>query len=118
MAQDEPSRTTARASSSCPGDDRSGDRLGAAQCDAGQLDEASSTPGGCANATEGSHPDNARFANYGVALEGAGRDEERPAYDQGGARLRRRDAQADDDELAAESPPMRLRWSGSSTPSS
>ena len=90
-----------------PGDVDSVIGLGAAQCDAGQLDEGIST---LRHATE-EHPDNGHaFANYGVALEGAGRDEEAAsAYAKAVARFDAAMLEADDDELAAEAA-MRLRW--------
>jgi tetratricopeptide (TPR) repeat protein len=90
-----------------PGDVDSVIGLGAAQCDAGQLDEGIAT---LRHATE-EHPDNGHaFANYGVALEGAGRDEEAAsAYAKAVARFDAAMLEADDDELAAEAA-MRLRW--------
>jgi tetratricopeptide (TPR) repeat protein len=90
-----------------PGDVDSLIGLGAAQCDAGQLDEGIGT---LRRATE-EHPESGHaFANYGVALEGAGRDEEAAsAYAKAVARFDAALLEADDDDDAAEAA-MRLRW--------
>jgi tetratricopeptide (TPR) repeat protein len=90
-----------------PGDIDSEIGLGAAQCDSGQLDEGIATLRRAAD----EHPDNGHaFANLGVALEGAGRDEEAAsAYAKAVARFDAALLEADDDEAAAEAA-LRLRW--------
>jgi len=81
--------------------------LGAAECDAGHVDSGIQT---LIRATDG-HPESGHaFANLGVALEGAGRDEEAAAaYAKAVARFEARLADADDDDEIADSA-MRLRW--------
>jgi tetratricopeptide (TPR) repeat protein len=81
--------------------------LGAAECDAGHVDAGIQT---LIRATEG-HPESGHaFANLGVALEGAGRDEEAAAaYAKAVARFEARLADADDDDEIADAA-MRLRW--------
>ena len=81
--------------------------LGAAECDAGHVDTGIQT---LIRATEG-HPESGHaFANLGVALEGAGRDEAAAAaYAKAVARFEARLADADDDDEIADSA-MRLRW--------
>jgi tetratricopeptide (TPR) repeat protein len=90
-----------------PGDVDSLIGLGAAQCDAGILDEGIAT---LRRATE-EHNDNGHaFANLGVALEGAGRDEEAAsAYAKAVARFDAALLDATDDETASEAA-IRLRW--------
>ena len=81
--------------------------LGAAECDAGQVDKGIKT---LIHATE-THPESGHaFANLGVALEGAGRDEDAAAaYAKAVARFEARLAEADEDEEIADAA-MRLRW--------
>ncbi len=90
-----------------PGDVDSLIGLGAAQCDAGFVDEGIGT---LKRATE-EHPDNGHaFANLGVALESAGRDElAAGAYAKAVARFDAVLLEAGDDESASEAA-LRLRW--------
>lgn len=90
-----------------PGDVDSLIGLGAAQCDAGQLDDGVAT---LRRATE-EHPESGHaFANLGVAWEAIGRDEEAAgAYAKAVARFDAAVAEASEEELAAEMA-ARRRW--------
>jgi tetratricopeptide (TPR) repeat protein len=81
--------------------------LGAAECDSGQVERGIQT---LQRATE-EHPESGHaFANLGVALEGAGRDDAAAAaYAKAVARFEARLAEASEDEDVAEAA-MRLRW--------